>query len=549
MDKKGFAIYSRKSKFTGRGDSVENQIELCRRYIASDFPNMKDVQMLTYEDEGFSGKDLDRPQFKKMMMDGEKGLFHTIVVYRLDRISRNIGDFAKLIERLAEMDINFISIKEQFDTSSPMGRAMMYIASVFSQLERETIAERIRDNMYELAKTGRWLGGVTPTGYSSECVRKIAFDGKIRKLYKLKSISEEQELVKLIFKEFLRTNSLAKTEAFLSAGGYISKNGKPFSRRTIKDILQNPVYMTADIDAFNFFNGENACLFSEKGEFDGKRGMMVYNRTVQTKGKSHEINPIEKWIAAVGEHEGLISGDEWIKIREIFESNRRKEYKKPRGDTALLSGVLKCGCCGSFMRPKITGKPLKSGERTYTYICREKEKSNRKNCDMKNLSGKEADRAVLSAISKLCEDREAFLKSFSKMRSRLYRNLCDDEEISLSKRMKSIKCEINALVLSLAEADEEGVKGCILECIREKDRIYKNLEMEYKALCEKKKENNLSAAQLYEIAEKLCGMEYALEKCSVIKKREIIRKTVKNVLWLGNNVQICFINNDKMYPA
>ena len=87
-----------------------------------------------------------------------------IVVYRLDRISRNISDFSSLIEELGRLGIDFVSIRESFDTSSPMGRAMMYIASVFSQLERETIAERIRDNMHELAKTGRWLGGTTPHG-------------------------------------------------------------------------------------------------------------------------------------------------------------------------------------------------------------------------------------------------------------------------------------------------------------------------------------------------------------------------------------------------
>lgn len=117
-----------------------------------------------------------------MMKDSQKIEFAAIVVYRLDRISRNIGDFAKLIEDLGDRHIDFISIREQFDTSSPMGRAMMYIASVFSQLERETIAERIRDNMHELSKTGRWLGGTTPTGYASESLSSVTVDGKVKKL-------------------------------------------------------------------------------------------------------------------------------------------------------------------------------------------------------------------------------------------------------------------------------------------------------------------------------------------------------------------------------
>ncbi len=116
-----------------------------------------------------------------MMTAAKDRKFKAIVVYRLDRISRNISDFSSLIEELGRLGIDFVSIRESFDTSSPMGRAMMYIASVFSQLERETIAERIRDNMHELAKTGRWLGGTTPTGYASESVKSITVDGKTKK--------------------------------------------------------------------------------------------------------------------------------------------------------------------------------------------------------------------------------------------------------------------------------------------------------------------------------------------------------------------------------
>ena len=198
-----FVIYSRKSKFTGKGESIENQIELCRQYIAVHFSQEEADAALVYEDEGFSGGNLERPQFKKMMKDSQKTKFAAIVVYRLDRISRNIGDFAKLIEDLGDRHIDFISIREQFDTSSPMGRAMMYIAFVFSQLERETIAERIRDNMHELSKTGRWLGGTTPTGYESESISNVTVDGKVRKACKLKIIPEEISLVQLIFEKFL----------------------------------------------------------------------------------------------------------------------------------------------------------------------------------------------------------------------------------------------------------------------------------------------------------------------------------------------------------
>ena len=102
--------------------------------------------------------------FKRMMADSKNEKVEYIVCYRLDIISRNVSDFSSLITVLNDRNIAFVSVKEQFDTSTPMGRAMMYIASVFAQLERETIAERIRDNMLMLARTGRWLGGTSPTG-------------------------------------------------------------------------------------------------------------------------------------------------------------------------------------------------------------------------------------------------------------------------------------------------------------------------------------------------------------------------------------------------
>ena len=167
------AIYSRKSRFTGKGESIGNQVELCRAYLRATYGEDYAETAIIFEDEGFSGGNLNRPDFQRMMKAARKHQFRAVVVYRLDRISRNIGDFSALIQELGQLGIDFISIRESFDTSSPMGRAMMYIASVFSQLERETIAERIRDNMRELAKTGRWLGGNPPTGYTSEAVKTI----------------------------------------------------------------------------------------------------------------------------------------------------------------------------------------------------------------------------------------------------------------------------------------------------------------------------------------------------------------------------------------
>ncbi len=171
------AIYARKSIATNKGESIENQIQLCKeigiKAGATDF--------LYYKDEGFSGSNTNRPKFKEMMKDAKAKKFSMLICYRLDRISRNVADFSSTLETLHKYDIDFVSIKENFDTSTPIGRAMVYIASVFAQLERETIAERVRDNMLELAKTGRWLGGTAPLGFTSEAINYKDANGKNKK--------------------------------------------------------------------------------------------------------------------------------------------------------------------------------------------------------------------------------------------------------------------------------------------------------------------------------------------------------------------------------
>ncbi len=330
---KRIAIYSRKSKFTGTGESIENQIELCRRYIRL-MPEGDTAEFWVYEDEGFSGGTLERPKFKAMMKDARQGKLSMIIVYRLDRISRNIGDFAGLIEELNRLEIAFVSIKEQFDTSSPMGRAMMYIASVFSQLERETIAERIRDNMLELAKTGRWLGGVTPLGFRSESVSSVTIDGRTKRCCKLQLVEKEAEVVREIYEHYLATGTLVETCEVLNQNSRKTRSGRPFSTPAVRAILCNPVYAAADEITYQYFLAKEVPLFSEKERFDGSSGMIAYNRTLQRPGKTNRIRAINEWIVAVGKHQPIISGGDWTKVQQMLE---RKRGAVRRGQTGNVS--------------------------------------------------------------------------------------------------------------------------------------------------------------------------------------------------------------------
>ncbi len=544
-----FVIYSRKSKFTGKGESIENQIELCRQYIAAHYSVEEAESALVYEDEGFSGGNLERPQFKKMMKDSQKTKFAAIVVYRLDRISRNIGDFAKLIEDLGERKIGFISIREQFDTSSPLGRAMMYIASVFSQLERETIAERIRDNMHELAKTGRWLGGTTPTGYESESISTVTVDGKTRKACKLKIIPNEINLVKLIYEKFLETGSLTKTDQFLMEGCYQTKRGKQFTRFAIKGILTNPVYMMADEDAYQYLTENEVDLFSEKEAFDGKHGIMAYNRTLQRPGKANQEKPMNEWIVSVGKHIGIIPGATWVRVQKMLELNKSKSYRKPRSNVALLSGILYCGKCGNYMRPKLTNRRTTSGEPIYTYLCSTKERSRSHVCNMKNANGNMLDAKVIDTIKGFGKNSSDMAQQITQVKKRIHgkRDGYDAEIAKIKSQVDEIESSIKALVLSLGKAEGTPAEQYIMEQINELhekgDALKKRLS-ELEAIIQ---QHDLADIEFDLIRQLLSTMGESIDNYTVEQKRAAIRTFVRKIVWDGENVHLYLFGNEGDY--
>ena len=546
---KQFVIYSRKSKFTGKGESIENQIEMCRQYIATHYSEEEAEAALVYEDEGFSGGTLERPKFKKMMSDSQKIDFAAIVVYRLDRISRNIGDFAKLIEDLSNRHIDFISIREQFDTSSPMGRAMMYIASVFSQLERETIAERIRDNMHELSKTGRWLGGNTPTGYESESISNVTVDGKTRKACKLKVIPDELNLVKLIFDKFIETGSLTKTDEFLMNGHYKTKRGKSFTRFAIKGILSNPVYMIADEDAYNYLVGNDVDLFADKEAFDGKHGIMAYNRTLQRPGKATQEKPMNEWIVSVGKHLGAIPGATWVQVQKLLALNKSKNYRKPRSHVALLSGILYCGHCGDYMRPKLSDRKTANGDTIYTYLCTTKERSRGHVCCIKNANGNMLDVKVIETIKSFGKQSADMAKQITQTKKRISGNR-EGYEAELAKlrlQIEDNEKDIKSLVVSLGKSEGTNAEKYIIEQIdelHEKGETLKKRLSEFEAIIQ---QHDLADIEFDIIRQMLSSMGDSIDNYTVEQKRAAIRTFVRKIVWDGENAHLYLFHNDGEY--
>lgn len=535
------AIYSRKSKFTGKGESVENQVEMCRQYINLHLPDVDKDNIVVYEDEGFSGGNTARPQFQAMVNAIRKREIDLVICYRLDRITRNLNDFSGMMKDFEEYNVIFVSVKEQFDMTNPMGKAMMNLTAVFAELERETIRDRIRDNMHELAKHGRWLGGNTPTGYKSvELVNKITVDGREKKAYKLEIVKDEAALVHLIFNKFLETNSLTKVETYLLQNHIKTKNTKDFSRFTIRAILSNPVYMIADKEAWEYFEELGVDIYAEQSAFDGRHGVMAYNKTEQKPGKSNKVREMKEWIIAVGKHKGMISGKEWVKVQRLLGQNNSKSYRKQKSNQALLSGLLFCGNCGNFMRPKQSQRVNANGEKVYSYLCETKEKSRMKNCAMKNPQGNELDKMICDEIKRLSENSSEFVQKLRKAEkivkgdTKEYDRQIEQLKISLRQTEK----EIQALVDSLSKAGQTAAYGYITDKINVLDEKKQGLETQIQQLKQLMDSDFLSQAQFDILEGMLSSFADTFDSMSIERKRTALRAFIRKIVWDGENIHL-----------
>lgn len=355
------AIYSRKSKLTDKGESIDNQIELCKKYATTHFN--ENIDFLIYEDEGFSGGNTNRPRFQKLIKDAKAKKFDVLICYRLDRISRNVSDFSSTLEMLQNNNIDFISIKEQFDTSTALGRAMVYISSVFAQLERETIAERIRDNMFFLAKSGRWLGGQTPYGYDSERIEYYDDEMNIKYMTKLIENDKEIEIVKLVYDLYDKTRSLSSVQRYCLSNCIKSRKGADLTHVTIRRILTNPAYVKSSDAVLDYYR-DKGCLVV--GNADGE-GLLTYGKT-KVAGKNRIDTADGTHIVAVAKHKGFIEPELFLSIQNSIDNNMTKQGKRSGTSRfALLSGMMRCSKCGAPMMVRYSYEKGKPGVTKYHY--------------------------------------------------------------------------------------------------------------------------------------------------------------------------------------
>lgn len=537
------AVYSRKSKWTGKGDSVENQLIMCREYIEAFIEGGKEAEIIEYEDEGFSGKNTKRPQFQKMMQDMEDRHFDYLVCYKLDRLGRNLADLATLMEKLEKRNTSFISIKEKFDTTTPIGKAMLYFSGVLAQMEREQIAERVRDNMVMLARSGRWLGGNTPLGFDSQKQEKTVTASKSKTYYSLIQNEREIELAKFIFSCFTEKRSLSQVMKTLLTNGIKTRGGNDFSISGIRDILTNPVYCRADEEAYQYFYDLGCQVCIDREELDGKTGLMSYAKTSSSNYKNQTV-PHDMWIIAMGRHSGIIDGRDFVQIQKWLEENKEKgdNFRRARNNVALLSGLLRCSC-GYLMRPKNypATRVNEKGERTFAYLCPHKDHTHGKGCQTKNVHGNTLDDAVCEEIMLLADPDRGVIPLLEKLKREI---ASSDERILSEKQMfmqerERKKEQISNLIRSMKKMELGSVSiSYIEEEIAKLDRECVELEKQISAAAGNSLGKTEIMEQMEEAVKKLTDFHELFPNMDIQKKRDFLRSVIEKVVWDGDLAHI-----------
>ncbi|MFN3351413.1 recombinase family protein [Pseudorhodoplanes sp.] len=355
------AVYTRKSSEEGleqEFNSLDAQREACEAYIASQKPEGWVLVPDHYDDGGISGATLARPGLQRLLADIEAHRIDVVVVYKIDRLSRALVDFAKLVEVFDRNKVTFVSVTQSFNTTTSMGRLTLNILLSFAQFEREVIGERIRDKFAASRKKGMWMGGFVPLGY----------DVKDRKLV----VNEaEAATVRMIFERFIKIGSATELVRKLRAENVRGKQGKLVDKGYVYKLLNNRVYI----------------------------GQAVHKGT-----------------AYPGEHQAIVSQALWDKVHSILAESPRTRARQTRAQTpALLKGLI-FGPTGRAMTPAHTRR----GDKLYRYyVSTDVLKREASDCHVRRIPAAEIESAVVEQVRGILRSPEIIVRTWRVARQSL----------------------------------------------------------------------------------------------------------------------------------
>ena len=351
------AVYGRQSVDRKDSISIESQIEFCEY-------ELKGENYKAYTDKGYSGKNTDRPKFQQLMADIQRGLIKIVVVYKLDRISRSILDFATMMEEFQKYNVEFVSSTEKFDTSTPMGRAMLNICIVFAQLERETIQKRVTDAYYSRCLKGFHMSGPAPYGFSLAPTRLHDV--------RTKMLVEDPETKKYALQMFTMyaepLTSFGDITRYFSEAG-IKIYGKDLTRGFLSQLLRNPAYVIADLDVYEFFKSQGTYIVNEAADFEGGNGCYLYQGRDVAENKNTQLRD---QILVLAPHKGFVPSSIWLKCRKKLMNNTTFQSGRKARNT-WMAGKVKCGRCGYAL--------MSVGNSTGTQYLRCSKRADNKSCE------------------------------------------------------------------------------------------------------------------------------------------------------------------------
>jgi len=398
------AIYTRKSTEEGLDqdfNSLDAQRESAEAFINSQKNEGWICLPERYDDGGFSGGNMDRPSMKRLMNDGIAGKIDCIVVYKVDRLSRSLLDFTRIMETLEKHGISFVSVTQQFNTTHSMGRLTLNILLSFAQFEREIISERTRDKMTAARKKGKWIGGMPVLGYD--------IDSHARRLI----INEKEAIrVRTAYDLYLEHQSLLSTAKELNNRGWTTKRwitkkerireGKPFQKNNLYRLLTNVIYI-------------------------GK---------VYFKGELYE-----------GEHPAIVDIELWRRVQDILRRNGRNGGKLVRNKYgALLKGLLYCLPCKSAMVHACTVKNKTTSYRYY--VCSRAQKEGWHSCPTKSVPAGEIENFVIERIRCIGRDNDLIAETLNQARCQVRASMdsLEHELLVVKDELKRYASDVQLLV-------------------------------------------------------------------------------------------------------
>lgn len=349
-------LYARKSVERENSISCETQIEYCKMMIR---PEERDEKVVTFIDNGFSGGNVDRDGFQKMMRLVRQGKVSKVIVYKLDRISRSLSDFMNILQEFKEHKVEFVSSQESFDTSSPYGDLIVKILMVFAEFERTSIINRVTQAYLHRSEMGFYMGGRRPYGF--QLVPTTIHNVRTKKL---DPVPSEAEQVRYIFEVYAQESvSLRRLLDILVAEGKQPLDGSHWTTAKLSTLLKNPVYVKADSDIYDYYDRHGTQIITDVSQFTGECGAQLYGHTKHNPSSS-DWSDMRLVLLT---HPGIVDSHIWLKCQRKLEKNRQitNSYSNP---TSWLAGKVMCEKCGHTMTT-IKGKANQNGEVRRYFNC------------------------------------------------------------------------------------------------------------------------------------------------------------------------------------